>query len=153
MLDVNELIKKTMKKEIFIGDLRNKAARQVLAELKTSFVDIREDITAEIQNKILKKMKSTREKTILIYKNSNANVIDNLNKEVEELKVICELTEILQEFLPKMMTEEEIKNKIFSIIHNNTNSKIGDIMKEFKNINADKALVSKIAKEIIEKGK
>ena len=95
-----------MKKEIFIEDKRNKAARQVLSELKTSFVDIREEITAEIQNKILNKMKATREKTIPIYEKANA--IDNLNKEKFELEVINELLDMLKEFLPKQMSDEEI---------------------------------------------
>lgn len=138
MLNVQQLIVKTMKKEIFIGDLRNKAARQVLSELKTSFVDVREDITAEIQNKILKKMKATREKTIPIYEKANA--IDNLNKEKEELEVINELLTMLEEFLPKQMSDEEIL-KIVNQLKADGKS-IKDVMIFFKDKNADKKKVS-----------
>lgn len=148
MLNVNELIIKTIKKQIFVNENKNKAARQVLSELKTAFVDVREDITAEIQNKILKKMKSSREKAISIYEQANA--VDKINQEKEELLVICELMETLEQFLPKMMTETEIRNKIQEIIDGNPDVKIGDIMREFKTINADKALVSTITKEMIE---
>lgn len=148
MLNVNELIIKTIKKQIFVNENKNKAARQVLSELKTAFVDVREDITAEIQNKILKKMKSSREKAISIYEQANA--VDKINQEKEELLVICELMGTLEQFLPKMMTEAEIRNKIQEIIDSKPDVKIGDIMREFKTINADKALVSTITKEMIE---
>lgn len=138
MLNVQSLIIKTMKKEIFIEDKRNKAARQVLSELKTSFVDIREEITAEIQNKILNKMKATREKTIPIYEKANA--IDNLNKEKFELEVINELLDMLKEFLPKQMSDEEIL-KIVNQFKSEGKS-IKDVMIFFKDKNADKKKVS-----------
>lgn len=138
MLNVQSLIIKTMKKEIFIEEKRNKAARQVLSELKTSFVDIREEITAEIQNKILNKMKATREKTIPIYEKANA--IDNLNKEKFELEVINELLDMLKEFLPKQMSDEEIL-KIVNQFKSEGKS-IKDIMIFFKDKNADKKKVS-----------
>ena len=138
MLNVQSLIIKTMKKEIFIEDKRNKAARQVHSELKTSFVDIREEITAEIQNKILNKMKATREKTIPIYEKANA--IDNLNKEKFELEVINELLDMLKEFLPKQMSDEEIL-KIVNQFKSEGKS-IKDVMIFFKDKNADKKKVS-----------
>lgn len=138
MLNVQSLIIKTMKKEIFIGELRNKAARQVLSELKTSFVDVREEITAEIQNKILNKMKASREKTIPIYEKANA--VDNLNKEKAELEVINELLKMLEEFLPKQMSDEEIL-KIVNQFKSEGKS-IKDVMIFFKDKNADKKKVS-----------
>ena len=46
MLDVQSLIIKAMKKEIFVNnDNLNIAAKTILAEMKTKFVDIREPIT------------------------------------------------------------------------------------------------------------
>lgn len=138
MLNVQSLIIKTMKKEIFIGELRNKAARQVLSELKTSFVDVREEITAEIQNKILNKMKASREKTIPIYEKANA--VDNLNKEKAELEVINELLKMLEEFLPKQMSDKEIL-KIVNQFKSEGKS-IKDVMIFFKDKNADKKKVS-----------
>ena len=57
MIDVQQYILRTMKKEIFGGDeVQNKAARQVLAELKTKQKDVVGEITAEVQYKILSKM-------------------------------------------------------------------------------------------------
>jgi hypothetical protein len=57
MLDVNNYLIKVMKKQIFSDtDLMNKSAKQVLAELKTKYVDIKEEITAPLQFKLLTKM-------------------------------------------------------------------------------------------------
>lgn len=148
MLEINELIKSTMKKEIFNGsELENKSARLVLSEIKTKLVDFRESINAETQNKILKKIASDRSKSIEIYKEAQRE--DLLEKEVAEYEVCKKLLDDLSNYLPKMMTEEEIKEKIESIISSNDKANIGIIMKEFKELNADRALVSKIAKEML----
>ena len=58
MINVNEYIKKAIKKELFEDEKLNNSARQILSELKTKYVDIREEITTEIQYKILKKLKA-----------------------------------------------------------------------------------------------
>ena len=152
MINVNELIKKTIKKEIFSNsEISNKSARLVLSELKTKFVDVKSPVTSEIQYKILKKMETERIKDIDIYsKTNNALGVFNLNKEKEELKVIQYLMKELEIYLPKMLDEIAIREFFKMIIENNDNVKIGDIMKEFKNINADKAIVSKITKEMLE---
>ena len=72
MIDVQQYILRTMKKEIFGGDeAQNKAARQVLAELKTKQKDVVGEITAEVQYKILSKMMKERGDSIVIYTNNN----------------------------------------------------------------------------------
>lgn len=151
MLNVPDLIIKTMKKEIFSSsDSSNKAARQVLAELKTKFIDIQEPITAEIQYKLLKKMGNDRQASCETYIKANRN--DLATKESTEYLVIMDLMKQLEADLPKMMTEDEIKNKIQETIKDIPNEKLnmGIIMKTFKDIkNVDKALVSKIAKEFL----
>ena len=148
MLNVNELIKRTMKKEIFSGsELENKSARNILSEIKTKYIDIKSEITAEVQYKIVKKMLSDRNKAIEIYRDANRE--DLLAKEVAEANVCSSLIKDLEEFLPKQMTEEEIKNKISEIISSNDKANIGIIMKEFAGLNADKSVVSRIAKELI----
>jgi uncharacterized protein YqeY len=148
MIDVNEFIKKTMKKEIFNNnDLENKSARVILSELKTKYVDIKEEITSELQYKIIKKMSGDRNKSAEIYKEANRN--DLYEKEISELNVCNYLLSELEKDLPKQMTEDEIKSKINEIISSNSNVNIGIIMKEFKSLNADKAIVSKLAKEML----
>ena len=71
----------------------NKAARQVLSEMKTKFKDLNEEITSEVQNKILMKMKKDRENSIQIYREAvdkagTNNAFENLKKEKAELDVI-----------------------------------------------------------------
>ena len=61
MINVPEMIKKAMKKELFNTDEMNLAARQILSEMKTKFIDIKEEITNDIQYKMLSKMKKERE--------------------------------------------------------------------------------------------
>jgi uncharacterized protein YqeY len=63
--------------------------------------------------------------------------------------VISSLIKELEEFLPKQMSEKEITDKISEIISTNSSTNIGIIMKAFKDLPADKALVSKIAKEML----
>ena len=54
MIDVPEMIKKAMKKELYLGkDELNQAARNVLGDMKTKFIDIKEEITDDIQYKML----------------------------------------------------------------------------------------------------
>jgi uncharacterized protein YqeY len=138
MLDIQKMIIQTMKKEIFVEE--SKAARQVLSEIKTAYVDIQEEITAEIQNKILKKMKSTREKTISVYEKTDA--VELLEKEKTELSVINKLLEELEQFLPKQMSEEEITEIVSKM--KAEGKLIKDVMAFFKDKNADKKMVSNI---------
>jgi uncharacterized protein YqeY len=148
MLDVNNYLIKVMKKQIFSDtDLMNKSAKQVLAELKTKYVDIKEEITAPLQFKLLTKMLNDRSKAADIY--NNAGRTDLEEKERSEMFVISSLIKELEEFLPKQMSEKEITDKISEIISTNSSTNIGIIMKAFKDLPADKALVSKIAKEML----
>jgi uncharacterized protein YqeY len=137
-----------MKKEIFNNnELENKSARVILSELKTKYVDIKEEITSELQYKIIKKMSGDRNKSAEIYK--EANRTDLYEKEISELNVCNYLLSELEKDLPKQMTEDEIKSKINEIIYSNSSANIGIIMKEFKSLNADNAIVSKFAKEML----
>lgn len=146
MIDVQKMLIDVMKKNIFAeSELMNKSAKQVLAELKTKYVDIKEEITSKLQHKLLTKMLNDRNKSAEIY--SNANREDLKEKELTEASVIQKLLKEVEKDLPKQMSESEIKTKIQEIIDNNSN--IGIIMKEFKELPADKALVSKLAKSVI----
>lgn len=149
MIDVNKLIISTRKKEIFSSSPEeNHAAIIVLGEIKTKYVDIREDITPQIQHKLLTKMSNDRSKAMEVY--LNAGRTDKADAEKQELSIISFLLQEVEKDLPKQMSEQEILEKIQAILSNcNQRPNIGIIMKEFKDLPADKALVSKIAKEMI----
>ena len=127
MIDVQQYILRTMKKEIFGGDeAQNKAARQVLAELKTKQKDVVGEITAEVQYKILSKMLKEREESKRTYLDNNRE--DLANKEHDEELVLRELLEQLQNDLPKQLSDKEVAN----IINEQAFSNIGECMKWFK---------------------
>ena len=127
MIDVQQYILRTMKKEIFGGDeAQNKAARQVLAELKTKQKDVVGEITAEVQYKILSKMMKERGDSIVIYTNNNR--FDLANKERDEETVLKELLEQLQNDLPKQLSDNEVAN----IIKEQAFGNIIECMKWFK---------------------
>ena len=90
----------------------------------------------------------------------NVNVADLSDKDVTKIiqKIMKSLDEtisksgddesikqrsVLVKYLPEMMTDEQIKDKILSILSNGPAS-IGDIMKSFSEDNVDKKSVSKI---------
>lgn len=150
MIDVSDYIKKTIKKEIFKeSDLMNKAARQVLSEMKTKYVDIKEDIDTKVQFKILNKMKSERIKDIEIYEKSNNEAgMKILSKEKSELNVIEELLNQIKDEMPKQLTNYEI----VELINKNQLNNIGDCMKFFnKNYpDQDKKMINQVFKNIKE---
>ena len=151
MIDVTELIKKTIKKEVFNeNEGINKAARQVLSEMKTKFKDIKENITVDIQHKMLIKMKKDRENSINIYeeafaKTSSDVAKENLDKSKNELDVITDFLSEIEKDMPKQLTE----NEVIDIIKENGFSNIGECMKWFsKNYPAqDKKMISQIFKK------
>ena len=148
MINVQQLIIDTIKGKIYSSTKEEQAAaRQVLAELKTKYVDIKGDITNEIQHKLLTKMSNDREKSIEIYKSANRE--DKWKIEEFELLVIKSLLAEVEKDMPKQLSEEEITNKINEIISNNTNVNIGIIMKNFKDLPVNKGLVAKIAKNML----
>lgn len=138
MINVPEMIKKAMKKELFNTDELNLAARQILGEMKTKFVDIKEEITNEIQYKMLIKMKKDRENSIKIYteayeKTGSKVAEDNLIKAKNELEPINMFINELESSMPKKLNEEEIKKVIEDFLANNENPNKGMIMKYLKN--------------------
>jgi uncharacterized protein YqeY len=156
MINVPEMIKKAMKKELFHNDELNLAARQILAEMKTKFIDIREEITNDIQYKMLSKMKKDRENSIKIYteafeKTHSEIAKNNLEKAKNELEPIDLFLKEIEAEMPKKMSEEEIRVFIKDLISKfDVKPNIGMIMKEIKSnadLNMDMAIASKIIKE------
>lgn len=122
MLDVNFILKKVIKKEIFsTSELLNKAARQVIGELKTKYIDIKEEITNEIQYKMLQKMKKDRENSVKIYseayEKSNSDVAkNNLEKAKNELEPIDLFLLELEAEMPKKLNETETEEFIKALL-------------------------------------
>lgn len=157
MLDIQKLLIKSMKKEMFPGhDNLNIAARTVLSEMKTKFVDIREEITTQIQYKMLQKMKKDRENSIEIYKEAfektNSPIAkENLDKAKNELEPIDIFLLELEAEMPKKLSYDETKKLVEETLNKfNEKPNKGMIMKLFKsNINVDMAIASKIINEIL----
>ena len=56
--------------------------------------------------------------------------------------------EVVQEYLPKELTESEIESIVSELVQSGVNN-IGQIMKEFANVQADKKLVSQISRKLL----
>lgn len=148
--DVMKLMVEAMKaKDIVrtnvIRDLKN---RIVLYE-KDHHGEVPNDI--EIEN-ILSKMSKDRQKSIDAYTENNSNddqVITKRNQLID--KEIAEQN-IIKEFLPKEMTEDQIKEQL-SIIISNVGNNFGLIMKTFnqKFTGQNSKIVSNIVKQMVGK--
>lgn len=156
MLDIQKLIILAMKKELFNSSPEiNKAGRNVLAEIKTKQKDIAGEIDLDIQYKILTKMNNDRLKSISIYSNelekNPLNELAKSNYEIErnESLVCLELLKELESSMPKKLSECEIREKIIELKDNNSEIKIGEVMKAFKDLNADKSIIAKLCKELL----
>ena len=87
---------------------------------------------------------------------SDEEVLKILNKFAKSLKENVSLGDensekelsVIQEYLPKEMSQSEIESKVSEIIGNGA-SNIGHIMKEFANLQADKKVVSQIARQML----
>ena len=101
----------------------------------------------EVIDVISKEIKSRKDSINEFKKGGREDLIQKTQAEIE----------ILSEYLPKQLTEEELNeiiDKIFNEVTPETSKDMGKIMKELKpvvNGKADMGLVSKIVKEKIEK--
>lgn len=155
MLDVQKLLIKSMKKEIFPErDDLNIAARNVLSEMKTKFVDIKEEITSQIQYKMLQKMKKDRENSVKIYtdafeKTKSPIAQENLKKAQNELEPIDLFLSGLESEMPKKMNEDEIKILINTLIKAYGEINKGALMKALKSRpDVDMAIAAKIVNSL-----
>jgi uncharacterized protein len=110
-------------------------------------------IKGEIQN---------QEKNLMVENLSDDNIIKILTKVSKSIKEMVEKSngenqknaiqelEIVQNYLPKQMDENEINDKIDELINSGI-SNLGDIMKSFSNLPADKKLVSQLYNSKIKK--
>lgn len=141
---INEALKEAMKN----GD---KIRTTTLRSIRASIIEFNKsgaarEMTEDDELKILSSAAKKRKDAIEIYK--NAGRTDLANNEQAELDVI-------QEFLPKQMTEEEITKAIKSIIEKigakdmkDVGKVMGSAMTELKG-KADGSIVQKIVKDLL----
>jgi uncharacterized protein YqeY len=112
----------------------------------------------DLDKKLLSVVKGeiqTLEKNMRVETLSDKEVTKILNKMSKSLKeslsngdeVAKEELEIISKYLPKEMSEIEIKEKVSQFIKDGVDN-IGGIMKKFSKLPADKKLVSKYFREI-----
>jgi uncharacterized protein YqeY len=107
----------------------------------------------------------TQEKNTGVENLSDEDVLKILNKTAKSLnetikslapvdgkgedlvQAVAELA-IIQGYLPKQMSKEEVADKVTELVNSGI-TQIGDIMKEFSNLPADKKMVSEVIKELV----
>lgn len=87
--------------------LKAKTLRVVIAKLKDKRIAKREDLSKSEELKVLQSLAKQRKESIKMFKDGGRD--DLVDQESKEL-------EIIEEYLPKMMTDEEIKNIVKSSI-------------------------------------
>lgn len=145
---LNDKITEELKKAIKESDkVRMDALRSIrasLLELKKS--SLNREITEEDEIKILKSLVKKRKEAIELYEKGGR--LDLAEKERQEM-------EIIKQFLPAEMSEDEIRNFLNNLIQELGAKSISDLgkimgraMKDLKG-KADGSLVQKIAKELL----
>lgn len=125
-----------------LGETFRKATLSlILAAIKQVEVDKRKELTNEEIIQVLTKMVKQRQDSIQQYQSAERHDLADI--EINEKNII-------EEFLPTQLSEEEIRTKIKELVTPEMN--IGEAMKivkpEFVG-KADMGLVSKIVKEVI----
>jgi uncharacterized protein YqeY len=156
MIDVQKMMIKAMKKELYKdNDVLNNAARQILGEMKTKFKDIQEEITNDIQYKMLQKMKKDRENSVAIYTEAltktNSDVAKiNLEKAQTELEPITLFLMELESEMPKKMTEDETREFIKDLVSKfDSKPNMGMVMKLIKSYKGDKLIDMQVASKLV----
>jgi len=156
MIDVQKMMIKAMKKELYKdNDVLNNAARQILGEMKTKFKDIQEEITNDIQYKMLQKMKKDRENSVTIYTEAltktNSDVAKiNLEKAQTELEPITLFLMELESEMPKKMTEDETREFIKDLVSKfDSKPNMGMVMKLIKSYKGDKLIDMQVASKLV----
>ncbi|MGI6369776.1 MAG: GatB/YqeY domain-containing protein [Ignavibacteria bacterium] len=141
---INEALKKAMKNGDKIRTTTLRSIRASIIEFNKS--GVARAMTEDDELKILNSAAKKRKDAIEMYQ--NAGRTDLANNEQAEL-------DIIQEFLPKQMTEEEITNAIKAIIEKigakdikDVGKVMGSAMKELKG-KADGSIVQKIVKDLL----
>lgn len=137
-----EDLKQAMKER---NEIKTRVLRLLSSAIKNFEVEKMSPATDEEIGKLILKEMKKRQESILAYKNANRE--DLALEEEKEL-------EILKEYAPKMLSEEEIREIVKKTIDelNATPKDFGKVMKEVMSKlkgRADGSLVSKVVKELL----
>jgi len=141
---INQHIKKAMlaKEEASLRALRAVKSAILLAKTNGSNTGL----TEADEMKIIQKLVKQRNDSIAIYKEQNRN--DLASTEIEEV-------EVLQKYLPKQLTEEEIRSELVKVIEQtgaSSPAETGKVMGAASKLFAGKAdnkIVAGIVKELL----
>ena len=100
--------------------VKSKTLRVVLAKLKDQKIAKREDFTEADELKVLQSLAKQHKESITMFRNGGRN--DLVEMETNELKII-------EQYLPKMMTDEQIKNIVKNSIEETGAQALSDIGK------------------------
>ena len=100
--------------------IKSKTLRVVIAKLKDKKIAKRDDLSESEELKVLQSLAKQRKESIEMFKDGGRD--DLVEQESNEL-------EIIEEYLPKMMTDEEVKNIVKSSINEAGAQSLADIGK------------------------
>ena len=127
-MNINNKIQNDMYNAMKSGDEQKaNALRTALAKLKDKAIEKREDLTKEEEIKVLQTLVKQRKESIELYEKGGR--IELAEAEQKEL-------EILNNYLPKMMDDSDIKNIVKSVIDEvgaTSMADMGKIMPEVMN--------------------
>ena len=100
--------------------VKSKTLRVVLAKLKNKKIEKRDDLSEAEELKVLQTSAKQRKESIALFRNGGRD--DLVEQESNELKII-------EQYLPKMMTDEEIKNIVKNSIEETGAQSLADVGK------------------------
>ncbi|MFC1535850.1 GatB/YqeY domain-containing protein [Candidatus Neomarinimicrobiota bacterium] len=100
--------------------VKSKTLRVVIAKLKDKKIEKRDDLSEAEELKVLQTLAKQRKESIALFRNGGRD--DLVEQESKELQII-------EQYLPKMMTDEEIKNIVKNSIEETGAQSLADVGK------------------------
>ena len=101
-------------------NVKSKTLRVVLATLKDKKIEKRDDLSEAEELKVLQNLAKQRKESIVMFRKGGRD--DLVEQESKELQII-------EQYLPKMMTDEEIKNIVKNSIKETGAQSLADVGK------------------------
>jgi hypothetical protein len=140
------MIKEQINKDYMVAfKAKNTVAKNLLSVVKGEIQTVEkntgvDNLSDEDVLKILTKTSKSLKETI-----KSLSPIDGKGEEIVQA---CAELAIIECYLPKQMSKEDITQKVTEIVNSGVTN-IGSIMKEFSQLPADKKLVSEVIKDIL----
>jgi uncharacterized protein YqeY len=100
--------------------VKSKTLRVAIAKLKDKKIEKRDDLSEAEELKVLQTLAKQRKESIALFRNGGRD--DLVEQESKELQII-------EQYLPKMMTDEEIKNIVKNSIEETGAQSLADVGK------------------------